>query len=127
MKKALILFVSTAFLTGCLDKALPKCDSNNANKFLEKSINKEILKEELGVKGELEYLTAMIGEDKDRKPSVYFVSANNVREIKFDEGQQIRTCRADIALSNGEQAKDVGYLIEYTSQKKKDFRVVLEK
>jgi hypothetical protein len=55
------------------------------------------------------------------------VSANNVREIKFDEEEQIRKCSANIDFSNGEQAKDVGYLIEYTSQKKKDFRVVLEK
>lgn len=100
MKKIILILVSSVFLSGCFSE-LPLCDDSEVHKTLDSIITDNL---------------------KELDPSIKFVSANNIKESGFNKDKEIRVCKADIVISNGEETQLI-YNIHWQNKKKGMFWV----
>jgi hypothetical protein len=118
MKNA-ILVGSVFLLSACLENELPLCDDQDTKTVIADVINKALF--ELQRSPDDKTGLQNLYNDFANK-NISFVEAKNIREVGFNEERQMRICKANIILSNGEDEK-IDYRITWDNRKKGIFEV----
>lgn len=95
MKKIInltVLSFGTLVLTACVNE-LPSCDGSDAN----------------------ELISQILGKEKE------FVAAKDLKEIAFNEKEQVRLCQGNFVFDDGSIGADWKYKLTWKDNKKRNY------